>query len=227
MNKYLILLGGLICCGGLYADPYLVQPDERVDAIISLNQLNRIKVLDDRITQVFGDENTFTLETDTETGQIFIKPKDEKLLFLTIVTENGESIDLALNPTEMDARTLLLQLQTREPLQNTARNKTASLKNQVVSLINAMSAGVEIEGFSRLKAVKEEQLAPFELELKSIYQGEGLVGEIWVIKNTSHQIQHLTEKQFAKDPLVIGIALKTQVLEPNASTQLFKVKTHE
>lgn len=227
MNKYLILLGGLICCGGLYADPYLVEPDERVDAIISLNQLNRIKVLGDRITQVFGDENTFTLETDTETGQIFIKPKDEKLLFLTIITENGESIDLALNPTEMDAQTLLLQLQTKETPPKSAQHIRVSLKNQVVNLIHAMSAGVEIDEFDRLKASKEEQLGSLTLELQLLYHGENLNGEIWIIRNRSTKTQYLTEKQFAKDPLIIGIALKTRILEPNTSTQLFKVKTHE
>ena len=224
MNRYLMLLGGVMFCGVLYADPYWVEPDTRVEAIISLNQLNRIKVMDDRITQVFGDENTFSIDTDTETGQIFIKPKDEKRLFLTIVTENGESIDLALNPVEMHAQTLVLKT---TPPQQTLSHRAEPLTSQIIHLITAMNEGNAIDGFTCLKASKEQNLGFLNLELQSLYQGDNLNGEIWVIKNTSHKIQYLTEKQFAEDASILAVAVKTLVLEPKSSTQLFKVKTHE
>lgn len=229
MNQYLRLgwLGLLGCgfCSLLYAEPYWVEPDTRVDAIISINQLNRIKVVDDRIMQVFGDENAFSVETDTTTGQIFIKPKDEKPLFLTIVTENNESIDLALRPLEMEPQTLILKT-TPAPEQRLSP-KTEPLTKRIVRLISAMNEGNAIEGFKHLKTTKAECLESLTLELQSIYQGDGMSGEIWVIKNVSSKTQHLKEQTFAREPDILAIALKTDILAPKASTTLFKVRKHD
>jgi hypothetical protein len=73
MNRYLMVLCGLGFCSSVCADPYWVESELRINANIALNQLNRIQVFEDRITQVFGDDNTFSSETDTENGQFFIK----------------------------------------------------------------------------------------------------------------------------------------------------------
>ncbi len=228
MEQYLRLgLFGLLGCGFcglLYAEPYWIEPDTRIDAIISLHQLNRIKVLDDRIMQVFGDEDKFSVETDTENGQIFIKPKDEKPLFLTITTENGDSIDLALNPVEMDAQTIVLKTM---PLEQKLPLRTEPLTKRIVDLIRAMNEGIAIDGFRILKAIKEEQLGSLGLELKSIYQGEDMNGEIWIVKNISNKTQHLREKSFATELNILALSVKTDILEPNASTTLFKVLKHD
>jgi len=229
MNPYLRLgcLGLLGCgfCSLLYAEPYWVEPDTRVDAIISINQLNRIKVVDDRITQVFGDENAFSVESDTENGQIFIKPKDEKPLFLTIVTENGDSIDLLLNPVEMEPQTLVLK--TTLASEQRLPPKTEPLTKRILRLISAMNEGNAIEGFEHVKTTKAECLGSLTLELQSIYQGDGMSGEIWVVKNGSYKTQHLKEQTFAKEPDIFAIALKTDILAPKASTTLFKVRKHD
>lgn len=228
MNQYFCLgLFGLLGCGFsslLYAEPYWVEPDTRVDAVISVHQLNRIKVLDDRITQIFGNEEQFSVETDTENGQIFIKPKEDKPLFLTIVTEKGESIDLALDPVEMDAQTIVLKTMS---LEQRLPSKKEPLAKRIVELMTAMHECGAIDGFRPLKAVKQECLKSLNLELKSIYQGDSINGEIWMIKNISNQTQHLTEKQFATEPSILALALKTAVLEPNASTTLLKVRKHD
>ena len=220
------LFGLLGCgfCGLLYAEPYWIEPDTRIDAIISLHQLNRIKVLDDRIAQVFGDEDKFSVETDTENGQIFIKPKDEKPLFLTITTENGDSIDLSLTPVEMDAQTIVLKTM---PLEQKLPLRTEPLTKRILRLISAMNEGATIEGFKHLKTTKAECLGSLTLELQSIYQGDGMSGEIWVVKNGSHKTQHLKEQTFAKEPDIFAIALKTDILAPKASTTLFKVRKHD
>jgi len=139
---------GLGFCSAIYANPYWVESDTRINAAIALNQLNRIQVFEDRITQVFGDENTFSSDTDTENGQIFIKPKDEKPIFLTLVTENGASIDLALNPIETEAQTLVLK--TASPIQKSSEDKTEPYTNQIVDLISAMHQGGAIDGFTPL-----------------------------------------------------------------------------
>lgn len=226
MNKSLNLgLLGLGFCGLLYANPYLVEPDKRVNAAIALNQLNRIKVVEDRITQVFGEDNTFSLETDTENGQIFVKPHHEKPLFFTIVTENGESIDLSLTPSEIEAQTIVLK--TAPTPQKNYQEKGLSFTNLMVDLITAMSKGAEINGFPRFKESKNEFFDSLTVELLEVYQSHTVRGEHWRIKNTGNTTQTLTEKQFLTEPNIAAIALKTHTLAPNDSTQLFKVKNDE
>ena len=90
-----------------------------------------------------------------------------------------------------------------------------------------MHQGNTLDGFTRLKASKQECVGSLTLELQSIYQGDGLQGEIWEMTNTTHKTQTLTETQFFIEPDIVAIALKTRVLEPNASTKLFKVRNHE
>ena len=225
MRQYLVMLCGLGLCGSVYSDPYWVESDTRINAAIALNQLNRIQVFEDRITQVFGDENTFSSDTDTENGQIFIKPKDEKPIFLTLITENGASIDLALNPIEAEAQTLVLK--TTSIIQKSSEDKTEPFTNQIIHLMAAMHQGSAIDGFTRLKASKQEFLKSLTLELQSIYQGDGLQGEVWEVTNTTNRTQTLTETQFFTEPDIAAIAVKTLVLEPNSSTKLFKVRNHE
>jgi type-F conjugative transfer system secretin TraK len=225
MNRYLTMLCGLGICGLVYADPYWVESEHRINANIALNQLNRIQVFEDRITQVFGDDDTFSSETDTENGQIFIKAKDEKPLFLTVVTEKGASIDLALNPIEIEAQTLILK--TTAPLRQDPHDEKKSYSDKIVGLIKAMHQGSSIDGFTRIKACKQECVEPLTLELQSIYQGDEIQGEVWSVRNTTHKTQTLTEKQFFTEPDIVALALKTLILEPNASTTLFKVRNHE
>ena len=227
MRECLMVLCGLGLCGSVCSEPYWVESETRINAAIALNQLNRIQVFDDRITQVFGDDNTFSSETDTENGQIFIRPKDEKPLFLTLITENGASIDLVLNPIEAEAQTLVLKTTTPLQTQKISQDKTEPFTQQIIHLMTAMHQGNTLDGFTRLKASKQKCVESLTLELQSIYQGDGLQGEIWEMTNTTHKTQTLTETQFFTEPDIVSIALKTQVLEPNASTKLFKVRTHE
>ncbi|HQW58290.1 MAG TPA: type-F conjugative transfer system secretin TraK, partial [Gammaproteobacteria bacterium] len=69
------------------AETYFVEDNVRVIAPIALDALNRIKVVDDRIAQIFGNEDAFSLETDEQSGQIFIKPHNDILFMISLVTE--------------------------------------------------------------------------------------------------------------------------------------------
>ena len=73
----------------------------RITAPIAAAELNRISVQGDRIHQIFGAEGKFSVETDNESGQLFLKPlnaAERHALNLTIITENGNTQDLKLLP---------------------------------------------------------------------------------------------------------------------------------
>lgn len=87
-------------------------PDKRLKALISSDSMNRLAVANDRITQIFGDSETYEVQTEESTGQIFLKPTAEngtKPLSVTIITENGLTQDLTLEPAVREAVTLILK----------------------------------------------------------------------------------------------------------------------
>lgn len=89
-----------------------INQDKRLKAIISSDSMNRIAVANDRITQIFGDQEAYEVQTEESTGQLFLKPTLEngkKPLAITIITESGLTQDMTLEPVERDAATVILK----------------------------------------------------------------------------------------------------------------------
>ncbi|MFZ4077669.1 MAG: TraK domain-containing protein, partial [Legionellaceae bacterium] len=92
-----------------------INPDKRLKAVISSDSMNRLAVANDRITQIFGDHDAYEVQTEESTGQAFLKPTLEngkKPLAITLITENGLTQDMTLEPVERDAATVILKSTT-------------------------------------------------------------------------------------------------------------------
>ena len=89
-----------------------MHPDKRIKAVIACDSMNRIAVENDRITQIFGDNEAYEVLLEENTGQLFLKPTSEngkKPLSVTLITENGLTQDMSLQPEEREATTLILK----------------------------------------------------------------------------------------------------------------------
>lgn len=124
--------------------------NKRLSATISSTSMNRIAITNDRISQVFGDEGTFVTQSDDSTGQIFIKPSTEngtKPLSLTLITENGVTQDLTLEPKEKSASTMILKGLSKDgsmsgtPRSEITLDKTLSIQENVLSLVKKALLG--------------------------------------------------------------------------------------
>lgn len=124
--------------------------NKRLTATISSTSMNRIAITNDRISQVFGDEGTFVTQSDDSTGQIFIKPSTEngtKPLSLTLITENGVTQDLTLEPKEKPASTIILKGLSKDgsmggtPRSEVTLDKTLSIQENVLSLVKKALLG--------------------------------------------------------------------------------------
>ncbi len=94
------------------SQPLLMNPDKRLKAVISCDSMNRLAVANDRITQIFGDNDAYEVQTEESTGQLFLKPTAEngkKPLSVTLITENGATQDMVLQPEEREATTVILK----------------------------------------------------------------------------------------------------------------------
>lgn len=97
---------------GLKAQMRNITPDSRVHFKISLHDLNRIEVKNDRIAQVFGKSGAFLVEQDLENGQLYLKPTPQngrRPLSVTLTTEKGQVQDLLLTPYDVPGETLILK----------------------------------------------------------------------------------------------------------------------
>jgi len=97
-------------CGASQA--LVMNTDKRLKAVISCDSMNRLAVANDRITQIFGDNDTYEVQTEESTGQLFLKPSAEngkKPLSVTLITENGATQDMVLQPEEREATTVILK----------------------------------------------------------------------------------------------------------------------
>lgn len=89
-----------------------VNPAKRLKALISADSMNRFAVEGDRITEFFVDADACEVQAVESTGQLFLKPTLEngkKPLAITLITENGLTQDMTLEPAERDAATVILK----------------------------------------------------------------------------------------------------------------------
>jgi type-F conjugative transfer system secretin TraK len=216
LNVYLLL--GLCLSEIGRANPTVLSlcPDRRLKAAIAQDSMNRIAVTNDRITQVFGDEESYVVQAEEHTGQLFLKPTVEngdKPLSLTLITESGLTQDLTLEPTKKEATTLLLKATSLTTSQRSLERRgglghpsiyeqafkddnPGSSAEQYVQAIKLMVSGqalsAEGEGASRTKP------AGFEVNWKQSYNLTSLKGYQYEVKNTTDTSIELQEKSFIK-----------------------------
>jgi len=210
-----------------------ITENKRLEASIALDAMNRLAVVNDRIVNIFGDEGTFVVQTDEHTGQVFIKPTAEngdKPLSITLITENGVTQDLTLNPTKLTATTLILKpsqqvKQYNSPAEGllpgfTARNQT--LQEQWIQIMKQAVLG-ELAVVETRMLPKARKVTGFNLGYEKSYQAGSLFVQVWTIKNSSKVPQELQEQSFFKDG-DLALSLAKRLLQPNEKTFIYVLR---
>lgn len=219
-----------------------MDPQKRVKAVISKDSMNRLAVTNDRITQVFGDEQSYTAQTEEGVGQIFLKPtleNGDKPLSLTLITENGSVQDMTLVPQERDAATIVLtgrgtrsvdgvreerelhksfNDQVYPYFQNAAQDHRPSLKNQLVRAMKRLATGrlseLEIEDVTR------KPVDGFDMDYKRAHQVGGLKGLVYEVKNTTTTQIEIDEQQFYSSG-DLALSFEKRLLNPQETTNFY------
>lgn len=198
--------------------------DHRLEADISLDSINRIYVEDDRIAQVFGLTEDLVIETDNNTGQIFLRTKQNKPIDLSVITEKQVTLDLRLFPKHIPAETILIK--TNKPTEPAKINaKTTNYLDQITSLMLAMANSNSITGFTINKVNKEILLwDKIDLLQTEEYLGNKLIGDTYTLTNKTRDRIFLTETQFGWQKRVAGVAIKKHALAPKETTKIYVVR---
>jgi len=218
-----------------------MDPQKRVKAIISKDSMNRLAVTNDRITQVFGDEQSYTVQTEEGIGQIFLKPtleNGDKPLSLTLITENGSVQDMTLVPQERDAATIVLTGRGTSRSVDAAREEAEtgrgfnyqahpyfqnadyrpSLKNQLVRAMKVLVSNRLPE--METEALTRKPVEGFDLDYKSSHQIGSLKGLVYEVKNTTTTPIEIDERQFYSSG-DLALSFTKRLLNPQETTHFY------
>jgi conjugal transfer pilus assembly protein TraK len=172
------------------------------------------------------------LECDRDKGEIYIRPVSgsDKPINLFISTAQA-TYTLLLHRSDTPADTIVI----RDPSARQLRPDTASQSPSGTSAnhIRAMKALLVAMASDRVPPeVRVEEVdkqvplwAEVQLSLMRRYAGRGLIGEKYLLQNTSQTLMVLAEQEFDReDGQVIGVAIENHNLQPGDTTNVFVIR---
>jgi type-F conjugative transfer system secretin TraK len=206
-----------------------IAEDQRLEAQIG-NAMNRLAVVNDRIVNIFGEEEAFTFQSDEHTGQVFIKPTPEngnKPIAITLVTENGVTQDLTLIPSRTKATTVILKpaftvkphASPTDVLLPGFNSHQQTLQQQWIEVIKLAVLG-ELPLINSKINPAIPKVPNLQVKFKKCYQSGQLLVTVWQVKNVSRELKELEEKQFFNTG-DLALSLQHRILSPNKTTLLY------
>jgi type-F conjugative transfer system secretin TraK len=215
-----------------------VDPEKRLKAKISKDSMNRLAFKNDRIINVFGDSESYDIQTEETSGQVFIKPNaenGEKPLSITVMTESNVVQDMLLEPIEKDASTLILTHTSKPKGEQTAAITPSSFGFERDQNLPCFKTNV-LKTMKHLVLEQGEETAVQESEEARPVSGtitvkclkalsvNGMRGVLYEVKNKGDDIADLKPEQFyIKGDL--ALSLKTDKLSKDQKTYLYAVRS--
>ena len=191
----------------------------RVKATVSADEMNRISVESDRITQIFGIEDKFETELDEVNGQIFIKPLTlgKAPLSLTIVTEGGMTQDLILTPQKGPSEGILLQskdpLTPKDSIETDFYFESLPIQQKVLNLLKQLAGEGRMRGyrveenFDRSKYERTPKSPNLRMRPLKVFKGREFTGMIADLRSVSDLPYFVQPKEiFEAGDLAISVS---------------------
>lgn len=227
----------------VFAKDYALKDNDEIEVIISKNNINRLKVFNDRIKDIRSNSNELIIETDKTSGEIYLKPtygKDKIDVFLK--TENGFTYKLILKVKDISSQQIFINrndftLQNyanadvlrREKLnlinENLYFNFEDEYKLSSINLIRAMSSNAILKEFRIIDRKHQNLLNYKNFKIDWLYSyikndRSGISGEITKITNISHRNIFLKEEMFFRKG-IRAVRLEKLELRPKESCYLY------
>lgn len=205
-----------------------------IEAPIASQDLTRITVENDRITDVFGIAGEYALEADESRGQIFIRPLGPflsgggfKPIHLTLTTEEGHTQDLRLVPQDGPPEALILTADNAKE-----QSIQASVSREEVENLIQASKDERIPLRYKLMPRDLKTLKGPHVLLKEL-RGEKLRCLTYEIKNKTKTLLTLSEPEFAqkyasqlvglRKENLIALFMPKKTLQPGEGTAVYVV----
>lgn len=228
---YILLITSLFVSNSFALQVKFVKDNQTAMVKVSAKELSRIFVSGDRILNVRGLDGAYELKRDENLGEIFVQPTmyyQHKAFNLFITTEKSHTYNLFLTPLDVPAETIEIK-----PLSPSIKladrwERNSPYGQTIIDLMSYMSNNEHPEGYAviNLGKVKPKKLNPcLTMQLLTIYRGDHLQGEIWLIKNEGRVSQYVHPKEFYQDD-VRAASIVDETLLPGCETILYRVVDH-
>jgi len=181
---------------------------------------------------VINPAGELIVECDRDKGEVYIRPvgRTTKPVNLFISTAQA-TYTLLLHRSDTPADTIVIRDTSARPFKpevatqgpaGTSANHVRAMKALLVAMASdRVPADVRVEEINRPVPLWVE--ASFLLMRR--YEGRGLLGEKYLLRNTSEALMVLAEQEFDRDGAqVMGVAIENHNLQPGESTTVFVIR---
>ncbi len=226
-----------------------------IEAVIASKEPTRIRIENAAITDVFGNlyssncapspgtvstpppmvptinpAGEIALECDRDKGEIYVRPVGNSAKPITLfVSSANATYTLLLRRSDTPSDTIVIRDKTahrtsstqQRPL-GTAPNHIRAMKAILVGMAtDRVAPDVRVEDVNRPVQLWNEA----RFSLIRIYEGRGMVGEKYLLTNTSDQTMVLSEQEFDRaEGNVVGVAIDNLNLRPGDSTNVYVIR---
>lgn len=225
IKSYLIILSLIFANEAMAIQNKEVNDGDEFNAVISRNDLNRIKVVNDKIRDIKSNNQELDLNVDEKNGEVYLRVAsayENKPINIFILTQQNQTYKGILYPKLIPAEQIILNNENIGLANNYLNkiNNKNSYEKEILELMNAMRRGQKIENYQIKRNSKYIDLGDLSMKRSEIYKGVNMTGEIYIIKNSTKQILNLDEKFFYKNG-VKAIKIEKIELLPNEQSQVF------
>jgi type-F conjugative transfer system secretin TraK len=196
---------------------------------ISIRDLNRVKVIGDRVQTLKCPEDEIILSAIENLGEIYIRPIKEGGMSIScfMITEKGNTYKIRFTPKDIASTQIILKNIENIPVSTSANESTNLIgeKSDIVELMKLMSSGtIQSNDKYKISSINGVWFTAKEIEAKKtlLFQGEHLTGMVLNVKNKSDLELKISEKTFFKEG-VRAVSIENNVIQPNSSVSLYIV----
>lgn len=225
IKSYLIILSLIFANEAMAIQNKEVNDGDEFNAVISRNDLNRIKVVNDKIRDIKSNNQELDLNVDEKNGEVYLRVAsayENKPINIFILTQQNQTYKGILYPKLIPAEQIILNNENIGLANNYLNkiNNKNSYEKEILELMNAMRRGQKIENYQIKRNSKYIDLGDLSMKRSEIYKGINMTGEVYIIKNSTKQILNLDEKFFYKNG-VKAIKIEKRELLPSEQSQVF------
>jgi len=206
-----------------------VEDGDEFTAEISKLDINRVKVVGDRIRDVKINSGDLDISLDEKNGEVYIRAAhsaENKPINIFVITQQNFTYKGILYPRSIPSEQIILRNDSVplgggdvELVKVGGKN---SYEQQIISLMKAMREKKRLESYQVKSDKKHIDLGDLSMRRSSVYKGQNFIGEIFVLKNSTNQVLNLDEKIFFKNG-VKAIKIEKSDLLPEETTEIYIV----
>lgn len=198
----------------------LRKPGQIIQVHIAMDELSSIQIIKDRIKKVYGDNRKYVLQSNNESGIIFIQPQTRKPISLFLYTERGRVVNLKLIPDRNFSQSIILRSAI-----SVKKQARAPVTEQSTSRIQTMLKKLLANKKPSNKPCQAKALHIKDTLLQICYWGFQRNNEqwhIWRVQNKSFAYVKFGYRAYSKKRQML-LAIPEQALSPNARGYIVSV----